>query len=100
MKPGLYHRLIDDAAGVERESTIKAGSSPANDAASQQAKYDWLRAAVTQEMFETISTEIEKLESRARQLAMTYHTQPNPHEIVGLLIQSSMLRQQIEKYGR
>lgn len=100
MKPGLYRTIINRAVNGEEGKKDSTITSPAADAASTQAKMDWLASSVTTQLFEKISVQIEELEARARSLAVCYHQQPNAHEIVTLLVRADTLRKQIELYGR
>lgn len=100
MKSSLYQTIIARNVKGEPEQKDSKVTSPANDAATAQAKYDWLASSVTTQLFEKISVQIEELEARARLLAVNYHQQPNAHEIVTLLVRADTLRKQIELYGR
>lgn len=104
MKAGLYHTVIERQCNPTEAAESKTKSSvitsPADDAFLAQARMDWLQSPVTAQVLKQISTQIEELELRARQLAVSYHVHTNHNEIVALLIRADTLRKFKETYGR
>lgn len=104
MKPGIYHeviaRQVEGSKQTSEQSKTTTNTSPADDALLAQAKMEWLQSPRTTQIFKQISTQIEELESRARQLAVAYHVHNNHNEIIALLIRANELRNFKENYGR
>jgi hypothetical protein len=99
-----YQTLVREQAGVplqlevefDSERELKAQSLEIKVAQKQQ----WHQDHITQELFRSISSEIEALETRARELACNYPSNQNHQEVIQLLVRSAELRKLQKHYGR
>lgn len=74
--------------------------SPAEEALKSQQIVDWISHPHSQEIFEELANEIEKLENDARLCAISHDVKTNVDRIVNDLIRATELRKIIDKYGK
>lgn len=97
-----YHDVIRENAGIplETDEEVKQSQQKQEDNVIKRTlKVQWQQEAVTVEMFQEISREITKLETRARELACGYAVNQNHLEIINLLVRASELRNIKNTYG-
>lgn len=95
MNLSAYTRAIngepESKPAVEVPATVQLGV---------QQHINWIVNPQTQHFFKQVSSEIEKLESEARALAVQYPQHQNPFGIVHRLVRAEELRNIIKTYGR
>lgn len=97
MSKATYQSVIRDNSGVPIEEqpniqTEEQFNQEQNKQIRQLELQQWKQQSLTIELFRELSSEIEKAETRARQLATTYHTHNNHQEIINLLIKAETYR--------
>lgn len=97
-----YHDAIREQAGLplETDEQIKQKEQKTEDQVIKRTmQVQWLQDTTTKEMFRALQTEILNLESRASQLAVTYHEHNNHMEIINLLVRAAELKKIKLTYG-
>ena len=97
-----YHNLIRVQSGVPLPELDEVPEKELKEHAIEMKlfnKEQWHREAITQELFNQLSGEIEALETRARELACNYPSNNNHQEIIHLLVRSTELRKLKKTYG-
>lgn len=74
--------------------------SPAEEALKSQQIVDWINHPHSQEIFEELANEIEKLEQHARDESCNLIESPRQYIITNKLIRATELRKIIDKYGK
>lgn len=69
------------------------------DAVREQLLLNWKRSTITKELMDSLSREVENLESQARSYACSYPQHNNHHQIINALVRASELRKVIEKWN-
>ena len=69
------------------------------DAASAQAKFDWLQSTITQQMFKELSDEVQLLLNQAVDMSVSYHEKKNHEQIINTLVRVATLRKVITNYA-
>lgn len=90
---------IYDLATGKLSKPVEDPNKPLEAAARTQIKFDWLQSTVTQEMFSSISKEIEDCLAQAEALAVSYPTHQNHQQIIQTLVKANSLRKVIEVYA-
>lgn len=98
-----YHDVVREQAGVphpEEEEILKQSErQEENSVIKRTLIVQWNKDGVTQQLFKDIETEIDRLETLAREKACGYHVTQNHLEIVNLLVRSAELRKLKETYA-
>ena len=98
-----YQNIIREQSGVPFELEVAFDGEKELKEQSLEIKvaqkHLWHRDTITQELFQTISSEIEALETRARELACSYSSNLNHQEVIQLLVRSAELRKLQKHYG-
>jgi len=90
-----YQSAIREQAGValdDTEQVVKQQQQEHENEIKRTIKIQWIQDSVTQQFLKDLNKDIAANETRARDLAFTYHTHNNHLEIVNLLVRATELR--------
>lgn len=69
------------------------------DAIREQLLANWKRSTITKELLESLSREVNTLETQARSYACSYSQHNNHHQIINALVRAAELRKVIETWN-